>query len=220
MGHLHTHTLITLALSAALCACEPAPTPPSPTTEATPTPDNQPAPSQPPTPQTTPTLAAKLDPNPTPKPPRDPRFPRKPANAESALALGNQFREIVQGPDLEVWLRHYATWPLDIEGAEAVHSPRTLPQALTAHPPWRVRPTDTTCVTITREALLAGDKPWHWLDRLGERPPTRELGRDLDKLGLLKGRWWVNCYLEDEAGYTLIIEADETNHARVRAIRD
>ncbi|MEL6180729.1 MAG: hypothetical protein AAFS10_17340 [Myxococcota bacterium] len=79
----------------------------------------------------------------------------------------------------------------------------------------------TTCAAISREELIAGGSPWHYLDRLGKRPPPKELEQDLDRLALRPSEWWVNCHQEGAAGYTLIVAPmDGQSSARIRAFRN
>lgn len=160
-------------------------------------------------------------PAPAPEPALDPRWPRLEADAEGAVKLGQQLGQMAQAPEFGDWLAQMAAWPLELDGAAQVERRQDLPEALKEHLEGfgqRAAP-HTTCQATQRQALLEG-QPWHNLDRLGQRPPQEELARDLDRLGLVGQRWWINCFHEEEAGYSALAQVDAQGKLRLRAIRD
>jgi len=141
---------------------------------------------------------------------------------EGAVQLGVEFREAAAGGTLKAWLGPRAAFPFDVDGKAKVRTAAELDEALArdvGDVAAQVKE-HTTCVAISREELLGGS-PWHFLDRLGERPPKEELERDLDRLGLRDGEWLVNCHKDKAAGYSLIVSSPgEKGPARIRAFRN
>ena len=118
------------------------------------------------------------------------------------------------------WLIERARYPFDVDGKVTARSEAELTAALEEHLPDiadQVR-RDETCDSITREELLAG-APWHWLDRLGSRPPADALERDLDRLGVEPDHALVNCYHGDHAGFVLLVVAPDSD-ARIAMFRN
>ena len=141
---------------------------------------------------------------------------------EGAVQLGVEFREAAEAGGLKAWLTPRAVYPFDVDGKVVVKSAAELDEALAREVgdvAAQVKP-HTTCVAITREEVLKG-APWHYLDRLGERPPREELERDLTRLGVTGADWWVNCHKEGSAGYALIVTTSgKQGPARIRAFRN
>lgn len=119
------------------------------------------------------------------------------------------------------WLEGAASFPLELDSKAVVPDAASLPGALAAHMPdldAQLRP-HTTCDAITREALLRGETPWPWLDRLGARPPQAALARDLARLGVQPTDLIINCHAKDAAGFTLLVTRLPEG-ARLRSIKN
>ncbi len=141
------------------------------------------------------------------------------ADKDSVLKMAAALREVAGTEELQGWLEKHAQYPFDVDGALRATSIESLMAALrTEHPELsKELAPHTTCEAITRAELLDG-QPWHFIDRLGGRPPKDELARDLDRLGLKGKDWWINCYTGQEAGFFLIV-TNKDGAARLIALR-
>lgn len=140
---------------------------------------------------------------------------------EAALELARGLCEASSKGEASGFLRGVAAFPFDLDGKVQVGDAAALEAALPEQLPQldaQLKP-HTTCVAITRAALLEGAQPWPWLDRLGQRPPRAALERDLERLGVGSADQLVNCYRQDEAGFTLIITRLPEGE-RVRSLRN
>lgn len=165
----------------------------------------------------------KPDPRPhTPLPDETEAELPPPAQPKAHMAaLAQAFRKAASQGRAVRWLTGRAAFPFDVDGKAKAADATALEQALNTHLPKLqadVAP-HTQCDAITREALLGG-AAWHFMDRLGERPPKAAIARDLDRLGVSADDWMVNCYHDDAAGFTFLVAFDASKRARVRAFRN
>lgn len=136
-----------------------------------------------------------------------------------ALAMAEGLRQAAVAGESEAWLKRHAVYPFDVDGALRAKDFEALLASLRAEHPElgdEIAPLKT-CEARTRAQLLDG-VDWHYIDRLGGKPPRDELARDLDRLGLVDGDWLVNCYQGREPGYFVIV-TEAGGLSRLRALR-
>jgi len=138
---------------------------------------------------------------------------------EGALALGSELRVAAEADQVVSWLTPRSTFPFDVDGKVSIEAPAALEGAIAQHmqqltAQLKLNP---ECAVISGEDLLDG-KPWPYLDKLGDRPPRKELERDLAKLGLKDGDWLVNCFHERALGILIIVDTSK-DVGRIKGIR-
>lgn len=136
-----------------------------------------------------------------------------------ALAMAEALRQAAVAGEAEAWLKRHAVYPFDVDGALRARDFEALLASLRAEHPElgdELAPLKT-CEARTRDQLLDG-VDWHYIDRLGGKPPRDELARDLDRLGLVDGDWLVNCYQGREPGFFVIV-TQQNDLSKLRALR-
>lgn len=136
-----------------------------------------------------------------------------------ALDMAEGLRQAAVAGESEAWLKRHAVYPFDVDGALRARDIEALLASLRAEHPElgdEIAPLQT-CEARTRAQLLDG-ADWHYIDRLGGKPPRDELARDLDRLGLVDGDWLVNCYQGREPGFFVIV-TEAGGLSRLRALR-
>ena len=125
-----------------------------------------------------------------------------------AMLLAHGVRNRLGTGDLATWLPHHAVFPFDLDGKTTVSDSGALREALaTRVNEWAEQTSgQSRCDAVGRADIMSGHKSFHYLDRLGDRPPSAALARDLDRLGVEPNDILVNCYTPytSQAGYTVI----------------
>jgi hypothetical protein len=139
------------------------------------------------------------------------------------MLLAHGVRNRLADGELATWLPDRASFPFDVDGKTQVTDAGSLRTALKQRGgEWSKQTTgQTRCDALTRADLIAGERAFHYLDRLGPRPPRTALIRDLDRLGLAPDDILVNCYPPNTTspGYTVI--ATPTSRAlKLRSFRN
>jgi hypothetical protein len=152
--------------------------------------------------------------------PIDDRRPDFDFDEEGAMGLALGLKEVSAQPErLGQWLHHNTAMPFGIDGAHKADDLPALEQLLKKEYGdlgAALGPHDQ-CQVLDREKILAG-APFHFVDRLGHRPPAQELSRDLDRVGLSNVDMLVNCFRDGAAGFFLII-TNSKGKAVIKALR-
>ena len=207
------------ALCCVLLACGAEPPAPAPTPKKASAGEpeaKKKAPKTPKTPEKTPE-AAKAPPS---EPAQPSAFPPIDFGEEGALSVVEGLRGVAGTDKQESWLASFAVFPFDVDG---VHKPGNVGALTVAlgeeHPTLsETMAAANTCEALTRARILEGTEAFHYIDRLGQRPPADELSRDLDRLGLREGDVLVNCFEKGSPGLFFVV-VDRGGKARLGALR-
>jgi hypothetical protein len=153
----------------------------------------------------------------------DPVFLENSDPLDGAMLLAHGVRNRLANGELVSWLPARAAYPFDVDGKTTAEDREALERVLAGRvAEWALQTQgQSRCDALSHRDILSGTKPFHFLDRMGARPPVEAIVRDLTRMGVSPEDIVVNCYTPEtkEAGYTVIATPAE-RELRLKSFRN